>query len=136
MTPPVVNTTGKPNLELLVQGSIHDCPPCPTDPWVVLAKVSFDESGIINLIDNCECRRLVISFGSFWWKCASEPCDTQATEKQPAAGHDRPESAEERIARIKEQMSREPKGLAPAPEAPVNKPRQPKTKKRRRKLPK
>jgi hypothetical protein len=70
-------------LGLLLQGSIPDCPPCPTSPWVVLAKVSFDQSGVIRSIDNCECRRLVISFANFWWTC-SEPCHTKETEASPA----------------------------------------------------
>src|SRR5262249_31124050 len=69
-------------LALRLQGSIPDCPPCPTSPWVVLAKVSFDQSGVIKSIDNCECRRLVVSFGTFWWRCL-EPCHTKDTEASP-----------------------------------------------------
>jgi hypothetical protein len=69
-------------LALLLQGAIPDCPPCPTSPWVVLAKVSFDQSGVIKSIDNCECRRIVISFGNFWWTC-SEPCHPKDMEASP-----------------------------------------------------
>lgn len=51
-------------------GSLPECPPCPTDPWVVFAVVDVDsKSGVINWIDNCSCRRLVISFSEYWWRC-------------------------------------------------------------------
>lgn len=58
--------------ELANKGSIPQCPPCPSEPWVVLAKVEVDENGMIKKIDNCECRRMVISFGHFWWKCTAD----------------------------------------------------------------
>jgi len=48
---------------------IFDCPPCPDDPCVVLAKVDVDADGTITAIDNCSCRRMVVSFASFWWRC-------------------------------------------------------------------
>src|SRR5262245_23663285 len=63
---------GSVNLETLVTGKLPECPECPTDPWVVLAKVRVNSDGIIQEIDNCSCRRIVISFGRFWWRCASE----------------------------------------------------------------
>jgi hypothetical protein len=54
----------------LAQGDLPTCPECPSDPWVVLAKVAFDQSGNITEagIDNYTYRRLVLSFGLFWWK--------------------------------------------------------------------
>jgi hypothetical protein len=58
-----------PDNERLFSGPIPECPPCPSEPWVVLAKVKIGEDGTIQTIDNCSCRRLVISFGHFWWKC-------------------------------------------------------------------
>lgn len=33
--------------------------------------VEIDEGGGIKAIDNCDCRRLVISFGQIWWRCSS-----------------------------------------------------------------
>jgi hypothetical protein len=57
-------------------GSIPECPACPTNPWVVLAKVEIDpRTGEITLIDNCSCRRLVISHGNSAWQCTTPACD-------------------------------------------------------------
>jgi hypothetical protein len=36
-----------------------------------LAQVTLDKDGNITLIDNCKCRRIVVSFGSFWRQCKS-----------------------------------------------------------------
>ncbi len=58
-----------PKLDDLGKGSTPDCPDCPSSPWVVLAKVVVDEDGTIASIDNCSCRRIVLSFGDFWWAC-------------------------------------------------------------------
>src|SRR5262249_10015933 len=60
------------NLETLVAGNLPECPECPTDPWVALAKVKVNSDAVIQDIDNCSCRRIVISFGHFWWRCASD----------------------------------------------------------------
>jgi len=48
---------------------VPKCPPCPEEPWVALAKVHVDDNGCVCLIDNCSCRRLVLSFSDLWWKC-------------------------------------------------------------------
>jgi hypothetical protein len=53
----------------LFQGARPDCPPCPTGPWVVLAQVMVDANGLVGAIDNCTYRRLVASWGAFWWTC-------------------------------------------------------------------
>lgn len=50
-------------------GAIPDCPPCPTDPWVVLAKVTVDEQGKVSAPDNCACRRQLRTTGPYWWNC-------------------------------------------------------------------
>lgn len=60
------------NLQELVTGRLLDCPECPPDPWVVLAKVRLNSDGVIQEIDNCSCRRIVISFGWFWRRCVSD----------------------------------------------------------------
>ncbi|MGH8531331.1 MAG: hypothetical protein ACREV1_01045 [Gammaproteobacteria bacterium] len=62
----------KPEFEDLHDGSLRECPPCPKEPWVVLAKIELGDDGAIKKIDNCSCRRLVISFGHFWWQCKVE----------------------------------------------------------------
>ncbi len=58
-----------PEMDNLAKGVTPDCPACPTSPWVVLAKVTIDPDGTIATIDNCACRRIVLSFGSFWRAC-------------------------------------------------------------------
>jgi hypothetical protein len=58
-----------PDAESLLKGPIPSCPPCPDEPWVVLAKVELEDDGKIKKIDNCVCRRMVGAFGHFWWKC-------------------------------------------------------------------
>jgi hypothetical protein len=55
---------------------IPSCPPCPEEPWVVLAKVKVEADGEIKEIGNCECRRMVLMFAHFWWQCEDE---TKAT---------------------------------------------------------
>jgi hypothetical protein len=64
---------GKPDFELLAQGDIPDCPDCHCGPWVGLASVTVNPDGSIKQIDNCSCRRLVLSFSQFWWICAGSP---------------------------------------------------------------
>lgn len=60
-----------PQIDGLAKGATPGCPACPSSPWVVLAKVTVDDDGTIASIDNCTCRRIVLSFGSFWWACQS-----------------------------------------------------------------
>lgn len=63
--PPSLDNIGK-------QVGIPDCPPCPADPWVVLAQVTTDAQGKVTKIDNCSCRRMVFTLAPFWWRC-NEP---------------------------------------------------------------
>jgi hypothetical protein len=60
---------GPPNIEDLTRGPIPDCPACPDEPWVVLAEVDLEADGTITKIDNCVCRRMVLSFAGEWWQC-------------------------------------------------------------------
>jgi hypothetical protein len=57
------------NFADVVKGALHNCPPCPPSPWVVLAEVKLAEDGSITEIDNCICRRMVLSFAHAWWRC-------------------------------------------------------------------
>lgn len=61
-----------PELDKVFDGSLRECPPCPKEPWVVLAEIELGDDGAIKKIDNCSYRRLVISFGHFWWQCEVE----------------------------------------------------------------
>jgi hypothetical protein len=57
----------KPNSGNSNQKEIPKCPPCPSDPWVVLAMVNFDDnSGAIAQIDNYTYRRIVVSHSQEW----------------------------------------------------------------------
>ncbi len=69
-----------PNLDDLFKGPNPECPPCPAEPWVVLAEVEVDENGTVEKIDNCSCRRIVISFGHFWWKCKVVSCEIDSVK--------------------------------------------------------
>lgn len=55
--------------QLFKNSPIPPCPTPPDDPWVGLAKVELDTNGVITRIDNCACRRMVLSYASFWWQC-------------------------------------------------------------------
>lgn len=67
--------------------SIPECPPCPDSPWVVLAKVEFDDSGCVVRIDNCSCRRLVKSHACDWWKCDDPPKEVRPAERKTHRVH-------------------------------------------------
>lgn len=58
-----------PSLENLFDGPLPTCPECPASPWVVLARIDLEPDGTIRLIDNCSCRRLVLSASNLWWRC-------------------------------------------------------------------
>ncbi len=68
-----------PDLKDLGRGPIPNCPDCPEDPWVVLALVTVAADGVIE-IDNCKCRRLVLSFKDFWWACEEALKSTKFSE--------------------------------------------------------
>lgn len=51
---------------------IPECPPCPGDPWVVLAKLDVNENGIVGEPDNCACRRIVVSLAPFWCRAGEQ----------------------------------------------------------------
>jgi Domain of unknown function (DUF4332) len=75
-----------PDINTLIRGETPDCPDCPQSPWLVLARVDLAEDGTILRIDNCDCRRLVVSFGDFWWHCQSRtepprPDDLSAADR-------------------------------------------------------
>jgi hypothetical protein len=47
------------------------CPPCPDDPWVILADVTLSGSAVAT-IDCRSHRRHVASFGAFWFGCGPQ----------------------------------------------------------------
>jgi hypothetical protein len=70
--PPSCDATPPTPQEFLdsLTGPLRDCPPCPDDPCVVLARVEHDTAGVISAVDNCSCRRNVVSLANLWWRCA------------------------------------------------------------------
>jgi hypothetical protein len=74
--PPVIDQFLKP-------GAIPDCPPCPTDPWVVLAVVTVDARGKVGAVDNCKCRRMVRTAAPYWWQCGDAVVGTQTPTPVP-----------------------------------------------------
>ena len=73
LTSCLLDTSNIPSKDSLLQGPTPDCPSCPSAPWVPLAVVTVDTSGNVTNIDNCGCRRIIASFGNFWWQCTSSP---------------------------------------------------------------
>lgn len=71
--PPTTNRDAPDLRNILEPTGIPDCPPCPTDPWVVLAEVTIDAQGNVTRIDNCSCRRMVLSLAPYWWRCNETP---------------------------------------------------------------
>jgi hypothetical protein len=51
------------------------CPDCPDSPWVVLAKVEVDANGVVQVIDNCSCRRVMFTTRDLWGVCSGSDCD-------------------------------------------------------------
>lgn len=51
----------------------NDCPDCSCGPWVGLAMVQFDQNGKITVIDNCACRRIVVSLSQVTRSCKGIP---------------------------------------------------------------
>jgi hypothetical protein len=81
-----------PPIESLFKGPVPECPPCPSSPWVVLARIEMEADGTIKSIDNCVCRRLVASLSGAWWKCSGDHCDEGRVkvdgERRPVAGRE------------------------------------------------
>jgi hypothetical protein len=77
------STSDRPTLNL-GNGSATDCPECPAEPWVALASFTVDANGAV-LIKECDCRRQVLGFGSFWWPCTPAVSPEPTGANTPAA---------------------------------------------------
>jgi hypothetical protein len=73
-----------PSHELLNPTRLPACPPDPDDPWVVLATVDVDPDGTVTAVDNCACRRLVLSLAAFWSRCQPTKLTVSKVETKPA----------------------------------------------------
>jgi hypothetical protein len=63
---------GRRGLDVEMRHGLFECPPCPDDPWVVLACVKVDGGGNVD-IDDCGCRRYVASASPFALSCVTPP---------------------------------------------------------------
>jgi hypothetical protein len=72
------------DLRVRLEGPLTVCPPCPAEPWVGLARVAVDEDGVITEIDNCECRRMVVSTANLSLRCVLSPVKVTAIEPAEA----------------------------------------------------
>lgn len=77
-----------------IECELHPCPPCPDDPWVVLARIEVGPDGIIGQPDNYSCRRQVITFAEYW--CRPQPPDSSRPEERPVAEIDTVEERREK----------------------------------------
>jgi hypothetical protein len=50
--------------ERVLECEVRPCPPCPDEPWVVLARVVVNENGVQTI--DYECRRTIYSLAGFW----------------------------------------------------------------------
>jgi hypothetical protein len=78
------NTADPPRINL-GGGAPPDCPPCPAEPWVVLASFTVDANGVVT-IQECSCRRQALGFGSFWWACNTEGVAQKPPAPVPVTG--------------------------------------------------
>jgi hypothetical protein len=53
----------------------NGCPPCPSDPWVVLGVVQVDSDGTLMSIDNCACRRIAPTLALLARACHHQPIE-------------------------------------------------------------
>lgn len=54
--------------------------------WVTLAKVTMDPNGVVQVIDNCSCRRMAATFANVWARCETAKSDTFTIEKVETSG--------------------------------------------------
>lgn len=57
-------------------GIARNCPPCPKDPWVILADVMIGTDCKVRSVNCFTHRRYVVSFADFFLFCASSPAST------------------------------------------------------------
>jgi hypothetical protein len=90
---PDTHTMGKPDDDAARRNPL--CPGCPDSPWVVLAEVTVDGDGTVTKIDNCACRRIVVSARDYWLKCEGTDQDYPPRQQpaQPAPAAEEPGGA-------------------------------------------
>jgi hypothetical protein len=48
--------------------------------------VTTDEQGNVKTIDNCKCRRMLLSLAPYWWKCNEEVIVVEPPPPVPPEG--------------------------------------------------
>lgn len=81
---------GEPPREIACE--LQLCPPCPDDPWVVLARIDIDANGI-RAVDNYSCRRMVLALHSMWCRPESPEHDKPRDDQQAKALEERAREA-------------------------------------------
>jgi hypothetical protein len=56
-----------------LQRTARGCPPCPPEPWVVLADVVMGDDCRVVSVDCFAHRRHVVTFAEFFWACPARP---------------------------------------------------------------
>ena len=51
----------------------RSCPPCPSEPWVILADVHLGDRCTIRVLDCYAHRRYVASFAAYYYRCRQQP---------------------------------------------------------------
>lgn len=64
----------------------RNCPPCPSAPWVILAKIRLPADGELSEenIDNVSLRRFVASFANYYFICGDRERGERVVEERPA----------------------------------------------------
>ena len=73
LPPPYTTPMSQPSMATLqpcLDGSARVCPPCPREPWVILADVVVGPDCRIVDVDCFAHRRYVMSYAEFYWTCA------------------------------------------------------------------
>ncbi|MBC7894665.1 MAG: hypothetical protein H7066_04585 [Cytophagaceae bacterium] len=52
-----------------LQRTARGCPPCPPEPWVVLADIAMGDNCRVRAVDCFAHRRHVVTFAEFFWAC-------------------------------------------------------------------
>ena len=65
-------------------GKARTCPPCPTDPWVILADITVSQDCKVRRVDCLAHRRYVVSYGSYYRICTSAAAMTPSGEDPKA----------------------------------------------------
>ena len=67
-----------------LEGRARACPPCPADPWVVLADIEIGRDCRVQRVDCFAHRRYVVSWADFYFTCGRVPGGSTVPQPVPA----------------------------------------------------